>query len=188
MDHISDQLDLINMCEISDFPAFKWENMKKANYCGKKWNNCDVICRDFCQSFISNRMRCPHLVVTLLNKAALLKAQTVQTAATAHLAETRTVTQKETKVPNSPLVAFGVVIRLRVGQVSHSDLHLHLSQTNFHLSLSVVAPNLWPKNLDAKVSGFNPNTLKTHALKSIDVLLMWILLINLFKCVSCRPH
>lgn len=67
-------------------------------------------------------MRCPHLVVTLLNKAALLKAQTVQTAATAHLAETRTVTQKETKVPNSPLVAFGVVIRLRVGQVSHKPV------------------------------------------------------------------
>lgn len=142
--------------------------------------------QSFCQSSIS-----PHLILALPNKPALLKAQTVQTAATPHLAETRTVTQNDTKVPNSPLVPFGVVIRLQVEQVSHKpgilleDLHLHLFQTNFHLSLSVVAPNLWLNALDAKVSGFNPNTFKTHALRSIDVLLMWVLLINLFKCVSC---
>lgn len=149
------------------------------------------ICRDFCQSFISNRMKCPHLVLTLPNKPALLKAQTVQTAATPHLAETRIVTQNETKVPKSPLFAFGVVIRLQVEQVSHKlgipleDLHLHLFQTNFNLSLSVVAPNLWLKALDAKISDFNPNTFKTHALRFIYVLLMWVLLINILKCANC---
>lgn len=148
--------------------------------------------QSFCQSFISNRKKYPHVVLTLPNKPALLKAQTVQTAATLHLAETRTVTQNETKVPNSPLVAFGVVIRLPIEQVSHKpgifleDLHLQLFQTNFDLSLSVVAPNLWLNALDAKVSGFNPNTFKTDAFSSIDVLLMWVSLINLFKCVSCR--